>query len=650
MCGQQPDGGAARAALGQGVGRDLLGDEGGQEGADADVVAALLGAGRDVEQGAHGVEVTMGAPGRTTAGVDRPAQPLRPLRARPEDPQHLLGRGSGRELLARVEEQPGQRADSAHLGPVQAVEEPGFDDGSPDQVAGRAGRAVLGLAGDLLACAQQASEAAYVSGVQPSQRPQQQRLGAGGVDVVDVLQVGVVEVDDRPERVDQRDHGRVAHERHLVVRHLDRDSRGAECPPQGRDRRPPRPDEHGHVVPRDAVLQVGAAEQVGEVLRLGPLGVEGADDHASLAQVSRVGDRLEERPLGCLGDRAGQREPTRDPLRGDEQTRAEPTRGPQRDHLGRGAAGLGELGREVEDSAHVGTAEAVDRLVRVADHGQVAAVAGDRLEKGDLTGVGVLVLVDEHVAEPGAQLVAVGLGLDRGATDQVGVVGGPLAVEVGEVLVEEQAGGNELGHVVGLAEGAQCGPVEPLLAGAGQHGVHLAREAAGAERPVEGDRPPHRLRGVTQQLAEHDVLLGRAQQPQRGFVEVGRGVAADQAVGEGVEGRAERGGHGAADPGGDPVAQLLGRLPGERQRQHLVGAGAADLDPLGDRLDQGRGLAGARPGQDEQGATGVVDHALLVLVERRRCRGRGGRHEAVRRRGHVAIRPSASDSPQEASR
>ena len=57
-----------------------------------------------------------------------------------------------------------------------------------------------------------------------------------------------------------------------------------------------------------------------------------------------------------------------------------------------------ELAREVEDAAHVGAAEAVDRLVGVADDGQVAAVAGERPQQRDLAGVGVLVLVDEDVA------------------------------------------------------------------------------------------------------------------------------------------------------------------------------------------------------------------------------------------------------------
>ena len=112
-----------------------------------------------------------------------------------------------------------------------------------------------------------------------------------------------------------------------------------------------------------------------------------------------------------------------------------------------------------------------------------------------------------------------------------------------------------------------------------------------------------------------------------------------------MERRAQRGRHRAADPRRDPVAQLLGRLAGERQREHLVGVGTPSLDPVGDRLDQGRGLAGAGPGQHEQRPALVVDDALLVLVEARRLDGDVAAHQAVRRRRrHVSSQPSITDN------
>ena len=81
----------------------------------------------------------------------------------------------------------------------------------------------------------------------------------------------------------------------------------------------------------------------------------------------------------------------------------------------------------------------------------------------------------------------------------------------------------------------------------------------------------------------------------------------------------------AAEPGGDPVAQLLGGLAAEGQRQHLSRVGAAVLDAVDDRLDQRRGLAGAGTGQHQQRPARVVDDALLVVVERRPARRRRSR-------------------------
>ena len=61
--------------------------------------------------------------------------------------------------------------------------------------------------------------------------------------------------------------------------------------------------------------------------------------------------------------------------------------------------GVGEVVLEVEDVADVGAAEAVDRLRVVADDGEVAPLARQQRQPAVLRVVGVLVLVDQHVAE-----------------------------------------------------------------------------------------------------------------------------------------------------------------------------------------------------------------------------------------------------------
>ena len=87
---------------------------------------------------------------------------------------------------------------------------------------------------------------------------------------------------------------------------------GEQCAPQPRDGGPARPDQHGHLRPGQAVLEVGAPQQVGEVLGLRAIGVVGEqlDGPGSAASGPRRQEPLERVP----GDAGGQRQPRRDPL------------------------------------------------------------------------------------------------------------------------------------------------------------------------------------------------------------------------------------------------------------------------------------------------------------------------------------------------
>ena len=305
-------------AVGQGVGRDLLGDERGEEVVHPEVVALLLGPGGHLEERADRVEVSVGPAGLRPAEVDQATQPLGPVGARPQVPEHLLGRGAVVELGAGA---------GAAVRPGTGARRPRGPRGrrgSPPRPRARRNSS-RDVRGDVSRRARVPSRAAQLArraraGRRRRARPaaaEQQRLGPAGVEVVDVVEVVVVEVDHRAQGVEQRQHRGVAHQRHFVGGDLDRYAGRAERAAQRRDGGASRAHQHRHLVPGDAVLEVCAPEQVGEVLGLGPLGVEGAHHAPGRPRAARSGGRARERLAGPRRDAAGQRQPAGHPLRGE---------------------------------------------------------------------------------------------------------------------------------------------------------------------------------------------------------------------------------------------------------------------------------------------------------------------------------------------
>ena len=188
-----------------------------------------------------------------------------------------------------------------------------------------------------------------------------------------------------------------------------------------------------------AELEVLAAEQLGDRLGLGARPTGGcAPRRRRPASTARAGGRGG--PSGPGRRQARRRDGLGDPPRGLEQGAAGPPADGERLHRGLVSGCRAEALRELEQPAHLRAAEAVDRLVGVADDDQVAAVAGERLQQPLLRRVGVLVLVDEDraVAARAARSRTVRLlGEQDRAVDQLGVVEGALRVEDVEVLAEE---------------------------------------------------------------------------------------------------------------------------------------------------------------------------------------------------------------------
>ena len=168
------------------------------------------------------------------------------------------------------------------------------------------------------------------------------------------------------------------------------------------------------------------------------------------------------------------------------------------------------------------------------------------------------------------------------------------------------------------AQGGQGGGVDPALLRPQQQVAQLLPEPAQRQRGTQRLGPARRtvLEVAGEQAADLEVLLRPGQQPQGRAVGPAQ-LAAQQRVGVAVEGHGDRAAGGAAEPGGDPLAQLLRRPAAEGQDQDLLGREPAPLDPVDDRLDQRRRLAGARPGEHQQRPARVLDDAPLVGVQDR---------------------------------
>ena len=366
------------------------------------------------------------------------------------------------------------------------------------------------------------------------------------------------------------------------------------------------------------------AEQVGDDRRL----LAGAlrDQDAGLAG-GGAGQRRQAPVRQRQAARAGRQPPRHSPGR-LEQDRAAAAAHAERHHPGGLPVGGAEPVREPGDRAGVRAAERVDRLVGIPDHDQLAPVPRQGVQQGFLRRVGVLVLVHQHRVV-GLAFPALG----RRAAEQPGrdpddlrvVVGrNGRQVEAGRVTVEEAPGRDPVVPPAAGAEPGQAAAVQAALGGPEQQVAQLLGEAPGAERGAQLLRPPP---GTVLDLAgEHpphlEQVLGPGQQPRR-LVAGQHELPAHQGVRVAVEGERERLAGGTAQPGRDPLPQLVSRLAAEREHEYPRRIGAAAGHPVRHRLDDRGGLPGAGPGEHEQRAAAVADHPLLPLVQPGWLRRRG---------------------------
>ena len=257
---------------------------------------------------------------------------------------------------------------------------------------------------------------------------------------------------------------------------------------------------------------------------------------------------------------------------------------------------------EIQDVAGQRAAPAVDRLVVVADDGEVAAGAGQQRDEPVLDGVGVLELVDQDVAAALApaleDLRELPEELER-ENQQIVEVDGIVGLQRARVARGGLRGEDRVG--VGAVAGIR---LAPLVLGARDRGEHaFGIDVAAADQAHLAER-----------FLQSRKLVGGVVDREVALVAEVLDLAPQHAHAEGVERRDRRGLGPLADKFFHPLLQLLGRFVRESDREDRPGRDAA-LHEVGDAVRERARLAGAGTGEDQQRAVAVKDGFALARVE-----------------------------------
>ena len=261
-----------------------------------------------------------------------------------------------------------------------------------------------------------------------------------------------------------------------------------------------------------------------------------------------------------------------------------------------------EVPGEVEDVAHLRRPEAVDRLGVVADDGQATPVGLQPQQDLRLQPVGVLILVDEHMVEAGAEC---------GGRRRVGEHLRPVEQQVVEIehlgrLLGLDVAGEERLQLGGPADAPGEAALEQRLELlAAVHRPRIDRKAGPlAGEPALGLREPELVPDAVHQVGGVAAVVhgeGGVEAERRGMFAQDADADAVEGAGPGKAGD-HRGRRRAEDLAGDALDapdHLLRRLPGEGHQQHPPRVGARE-DQMRHTVRQRAGLAGARTRDDQQ--------------------------------------------------
>ena len=297
--------------------------------------------------------------------------------------------------------------------------------------------------------------------------------------------------------------------------------------------------------------------------------------------------------------------------------------------------GVGEVALEAQDVVDLGAAPAVNRLVVVAHAADVGRAAGQQAQPQVLGDVGVLVLVDQDVAEPlpvVRQHVRVVAEQAQHLEQEVAEVG---RVQLLEALL---VGGVELGALaLGEAEGLAARYLvgrEAAVLPAVDQGGQLARWPAVLVEALALDHLPD----------EAQLIVG-IEDREAGLQAHQLGMAAQNPDTDGVERAEPR--HAldrAAHQRADPLLHLARGLVGESYREDSRGPGPSGAQDMGNACGQDAGLAGPGACEHQDVPVERFDGRALLRVElgeigglRASERPRRYRHRPARRRtgGHL---------------
>ena len=289
------------------------------------------------------------------------------------------------------------------------------------------------------------------------------------------------------------------------------------------------------------------------------------------------------------------------------------TRGDREDMAGRAVIALEpddfrarKIALEAQNIIDLGAAPAIDRLIVVADAADIVAPLGEQPQPQILGRVGVLIFIDEHIAEAVLiefQDIGIFAKEPQGFEQKIAEIGGveglqPLLIE----LIKRRA--LAIGESRRLARGHMRNIEAAILPG-----IDLIGERAGGPALVVD------IFGL-QNLFQEAELIVRVENGEARFQPDKLGVAAQDLCRNRVK-RAKPG-HALGDRPGehaDPLLHFPRRLIGEGHGENFMRAGAALGDDMRDFGGQHARLAGAGARQHEKRPVDRLDRRALLGVE-----------------------------------